>query len=258
MTDHQLSFFDDLKGKRAFITGASSGLGAYFAKTLVRHGVIVGLAARRLDRLQTLAEELGNNAHSVQIDVTERASISKGFDDFATLSGGLPDILINNAGIADPKGFLDAAPNDTQAVFDTNQTAVFNTSQDMAHRWIAAKRGGVIINIASIAGLRVMGGAAAYVASKAAVAHLTRVQALELARYGIRANAIAPGYIETEINSDFLQSSAGQKLVNRIPMRRTGQPEDLDGLILLLSSDQSAYMTGSIIPIDGGHLTTSL
>ncbi len=258
MTNHDADFFSDLKGKRALITGASSGLGAHFAKTLIRHGAVVGLAARRLDRLNALATELGVNAHTVQMDVTDTSSIAIGFDEFEKQSGGMPDILINNAGMADPKGFLDAAPQDTQTVFDTNQTAVFNTAQNMSRRWIEANRGGVIINIASIAGLRVMGGAAAYVASKAAVAHLTKVQALELARYGIRANAIAPGYIETEINSGFLNSDAGAKLINRIPMRRTGQPEDLEGLILLLCSDRSAYMTGSVIPIDGGHLTTSL
>ena len=147
---------------------------------------------------------------------------------------------------------------ETRKVFETNQTAVFSASQNLAQRWVDAKQGGVIVNIASIAGLRVMGGAAAYVASKAAVAHLTKVQALELARYGIRVNAIAPGYFETEINSGFLNSEAGQKLIKRIPMRRTGQPEDLEGLMLLLCSDRSSYMTGSVIPIDGGHLTTSL
>ena len=258
MTESHISFFADLKGKRALITGASSGLGAHFARTLHHHGVIVGLAARRRDRLQDMADTMGAGAHPISMDVTDHASIAAGLDDFVAAAGGLPDILINNAGIADPKGFLDAAPEDTQMVFDTNQTAVFSASQDLAKRWIAAERGGVIINIASIAGLRVMGGAAAYVASKAAVAHLTKVQALELARYGIRANAIAPGYFETEINSGFLKSDAGQKLINRIPMRRTGQPEDLDGLMLLLCSDRSAYMTGSVIPIDGGHLTTSL
>ena len=258
MADLQDNFFADLNGKRALITGASSGLGAHFAKTLHHHGVTVGLAARRLYRLQDLANSLGEAAHPVTMDVTDSTSIAAGLDAFTAASGALPDIIINNAGIADPKGFLDAAPQDTQMVFDTNQTAVFSASQEIAKRWIAADRGGVIINIASIAGLRVMGGAAAYVASKAAVAHLTKVQALELARYGIRANAIAPGYFETEINSGFLKSDAGQKLISRIPMRRTGQPEDLEGLILLLCSDRSAYMTGSVIPIDGGHLTTSL
>lgn len=256
--DIQDHFFADLAGKRALITGASSGLGAHFAKTLHAHGVTVGLAARRLGRLDDLAATLGDNAYPVTLDVTDPNSIAEGLDAFTQAAGGLPDIFINNAGIADPKGFLEASAEDTKMVFETNQTAVFNASQDIAKRWIAADRGGVIINISSIAGLRVMGGAAAYVASKAAVVHLTKVQAFELARYGIRVNAIAPGYFETEINSGFLKSDAGQKLINRIPMRKTGQPHDLDGLILLLSSDRSAYMTGSVIPIDGGHLTTSL
>ena len=263
MTTDSDYYFSDLKGKRALITGASSGLGIHFAKTLSSHGVIVGLAARRADRLQTLADQINadsanGTAHPITIDVTIDETIKAGFDQFENVSGGRPDILINNAGIADPKGFLEASPEDTKQVFDTNQTAVFSTSQEIARRWVLAEQGGVIVNIASIAGLRVMGGAAAYVASKAAVAHLTKVQALELARYGIRANAIAPGYFETEINRAFLKSDAGQKLIKRIPMRRTGQPEDLEGLILLLCSERSSYMTGSIIPIDGGHLTTSL
>ena len=263
MMTHSTDYFADLKGKRAVITGASSGLGLQFAKTLAQHGVVVGMAARRLDRLQVLAADLNadcgdGSAYPIAMDVTDEASIKAGLDSFEELSGGLPDILINNAGIADPKGFLDADPDETRKVFDTNQTAVFLASQNISQRWVAASHGGVIVNIASIAGLRVMGGAAAYVASKAAVAHLTKVQAMELARYGIRVNAIAPGYFETEINRGFLKSPAGQKLINRIPMRRTGQPEDLDGLVLLLCSDRSSYMTGSVIPIDGGHLTTSL
>ena len=263
MTDTQDNFpadrfFADLRGKRALITGASSGLGNHFAKTLHRHGVIVGLAARREDRLKSIASSLGSNAHPIPLDVTDVNSIKNAIERFHKLSGDMTDILINNAGMADPKGFLDATPENTQRVFDTNQTAVFNISQAMATQWIATKHKGVIVNIASIAGIRVLGGAAAYAASKAAVTHLTKTQAFELARHQIRVNAIAPGYFETEINAKFLKSDAGKKLINRIPMRRTGRPQDLDGLILLLCSDRSAYMTGSVIPIDGGHLTTSL
>lgn len=255
------NYFADLEAKRALITGASSGLGACFAQILARYGVVVGLAARREERLQGLAEEInaeGGVAIPIVMDVTAPQDIKAGLDQFEQSSGGLADILINNAGIADAKSFLTADAHDVQKVFDTNQTALFSVAQEMALRWVKAERGGVIVNIASIAGVRVLGGAAAYGASKAAVAHLTQIQAGELARYGIRVNAIAPGYFETEMNSTFLHSEAGQKLIQRIPMRRTGQPEDLEGLILLLASDRSSYITGSVIPIDGGHLTTSL
>lgn len=247
-----------MTGKHVLITGASSGLGAHFAKTLAGAGATVGLAARRRDRLVSLADAIGGNAHIIEMDVTDPSSIAAGIDAYAAAAGQLPDTLINNAGIADPKGFLDAERQDTKAVFETNQMAVFDTAQDLARRWVAQGMAGNIINIASIAGERVIGGAAAYAASKAAVAHLTKVQAMELARHNIRVNAIAPGYFATEINADFLQSDAAQKLIKRVPMRRIGAFQDLDGVLLLLASEMSSYMTGAVIPVDGGHLCASL
>ena len=247
-----------LTHKHALITGASSGLGAHFAKVLSSAGANVGLAARRLDRLHDLAQTIGDTAVPIEMDVTDKGSIHNGLDAYVEATGHLPDILINNAGIADPTGFLAAEDDQTDAVFATNQKAVFSMAQAISRRWIDAAMPGVIINIASIAGLRPMGGAASYAASKAAVIHLTKVQALELARHQIRVNAIAPGYFSTEINQDFLNSPQGEGLIKRVPMRRVGQYQDLDGVVLLLASDASGFMTGSVITIDGGHLCASL
>ena len=248
----------NLAGKHAFITGASSGLGAHFAKVLSMAGASVGLAARRLDRLQDLADEINGLAIPIAMDVTDQTDIEQGLESYFKTSGQWPDILINNAGIADPTGFLDAEEDQTDAVFATNQKSVFMMTQALAKRWIDAGKPGVIINIASIAGMRPMGGAASYAASKAAVIQMTKTQALELARHQIRVNAIAPGYFSTEINQEFLNSPQGEALIKRIPMRRVGDYQDINGVILLLASDASAFMTGSIITIDGGHLCSSL
>jgi len=249
---------DDLKGKRVLITGASSGLGAHFASVMAEAGAVVGLAARRLDRLTANAAALGKNGIPIAMDVTDIASIKKGIDEFAEQSGGLPDILINNAGIADPSGVLAATPENTSAVMATNQTAAFTIAQYMSQSWVEAVQGGNIINIASITGMRAVGGAAAYAISKAAVIHMTKIMALELARHGIRVNAIAPGYFTTDMNKDFLNGPGGEALVKRIPMRRFGNLDDLNGALLLLASDAGRYMTGVVIPVDGGHLCSSL
>ncbi|MCE2517549.1 MAG: SDR family oxidoreductase [Alphaproteobacteria bacterium] len=248
----------DLTGQHAFITGASSGLGAHFAKVLSSAGATVGLAARRADKLAEVAATLDGPAHVIEMDVTAPDSIAAGLDAYLHSAGQLPDILINNAGIADPAGFLQADREKTQAVFATNQMAVMDVTQDLCRRWVANGQGGNVIHISSITGLRAVGGAAAYAASKAAVAHLTKIQALELARHQIRVNAIAPGYFATEINEDFLETDAGQALIKRIPMRRCGTRDDLNGALLLLASGMSAYMTGTVIPVDGGHLCSSL
>ena len=248
----------DLHGKRVLVTGASSGLGAHFAAVMIDAGAIVGLAARRLDRLHENAAALGKNSIAVAMDVTDHDSIHKGVAEFTEKAGGLPDILINNAGIADPSGVLAATQENTEAVMATNQMAAFAMAQYMSQSWVEAGQGGAIINIASITGMRAVGGAAAYAMSKAAVIHMTKVMALELARHQIRVNAIAPGYFETDMNKDFLSSPAGEALVKRIPMRRFGALDDLNGALLLLASDAGRYMTGMVIPVDGGHLCSSL
>lgn len=248
----------DLTGRHALVTGASSGLGAHFAQVLSKAGAELGLAGRRQGRLADLSKTLSNPSHVITMDVTDSESITAGLNQYQDSAGCLPDVLVNNAGIADGSGFLDAERSKTQEVFATNQMAAFDMAQAISRRWIKAKRGGVIINITSIAGTRVLGGAAAYAASKAALTHLTRLQAFELARHDIRVNAIAPGYFKTEMNEGFLDSDAGKALINRVPMRRSGELCDLDGVLLLLASDMSAYMTGAVIAVDGGHLCSSL
>ena len=248
----------DLAGKLALVTGASSGLGKHFAQTLAKAGACVGIAARRRDRLEEMARASEGRMIAVEMDVTDPSSVAAGIDTLAAEAGQPVSILVNNAGITDATGFLKAKRENTEAVLATNQMAVFELAQAVSRRLVDAGCGGSIINIASIAGIRAMGGAAAYAASKAAVAHLTKVQALELARHGIRVNAIAPGYFETELNQEFLHSDTGQALIKRIPMRRTGQAHELDALLLLLASDHGSYMTGAVIHVDGGHLTSSL
>ena len=249
-----------LEGTVALVTGASSGLGRHFAKTLASAGCAVGLAARREDRLAALAGEIGEEggkAVPLPMDVTDPAAVEAGLDRLAD-EAGVAGVLVNNAGIASSHGFLEAPDEETRTVFSTNQTAVWNVAQAFAKRLVGAGKPGSIVNIASIAGLRAFGGAGSYSVAKAAVAHMTRIQALELARHGIRANAIAPGYFETDLNRGYLASEAGKKMAKRIPMRRTGRTGELDGLLLLLASDRSSFMTGTVVPVDGGHLVAGL
>lgn len=250
----------DVAGKTALITGASSGLGQHFAEVLAANGAHVAVAARRLDKLTTLCATLsgqGGRVLPVALDVTDRASVNAAVATTVSALGGI-DILVNNAGVALTQPVLDITEQDWDTVLDTNLKGAWLVAQATAQVMIAAGRGGSIINIASITGLRVAGQIAPYAVSKAGVIHLTKVLALELSRYGIRVNALAPGYIETELNRDFFASAAGQKLIRRIPQRRLGQLQELDGPLLLLASAESSYMTGSVLAIDGGHLQSSL
>ena len=246
----------DLSGKTALVTGASSGLGAHFAKCLGVAGASVVLAARRADRLQSLQAELAKTnitAKAIDLDVASGDSVAAALD-----AAGPIDILINNAGISIVKPALDMPEKDWDAVVDTNLRGAWLVAQGAAKRWVADKRPGSIVNIASILGLRTIGQVAPYNASKAGLIHLTCVLAMEWARYQIRVNAICPGYIETEMNSAFWKTPGGQKLIERIPQRRIGQPEHLDGALLLLASDAGEFMTGSVITVDGGHTVSSL
>ncbi|HYD05727.1 MAG TPA: glucose 1-dehydrogenase [Reyranella sp.] len=246
----------DLSGKTALVTGASSGLGAHFARCLGAAGASVVLAARRADRLQSLQAELAQAsvaATAVDLDVQSGESISKALD-----AAGPLDIVVNNAGISIVKPALDMPEDDWDAVVDTNLRGAWLVAQGAAKRWVAAGRPGSIVNIASILGLRTIGQVAPYNASKAGLIHLTRALAMEWARYRIRVNAICPGYIETEMNSAFWQTPGGEKLIERIPQRRIGKPEELDGALLLLASEAGAFMTGSVVTVDGGHTVSSL
>lgn len=249
-----------LDGRVALVTGASSGLGRHFARTLARAGAAVAIAARRRNLLDALADELaalGARVVAVDMDVTDEASIHRAWAEAAAGLGPI-DVVVNNAGISITRPPLDLTAADWDAVVDTNLRGAWLVAQTAARALVAAGRPGRIVNIASIVGLRPIGQLAPYAAAKAALIHLTRVLAMEWARHGIRVNAIAPGYIETELNRDFWTTPAGRRVIERIPQRRLGQPEDLDGPLLLLASDAGAFMTGSIIVVDGGHTVASL
>ena len=240
-----------LDGKTALVTGASSGLGAHFARVLAAQGATVTVAARRVDRLETLVAEIGGDARAVAMDVTDGESVRAGFD-------RAYDIVINNAGVTHDGPALKTELDDWNWVIDTDLTGVFRVAQAAGQAMVAAGKGGSIVNIASILGLRVAGNLSAYATAKAGVVQMTKSLALEWARYGIRVNALCPGYIETDLNRDFFASGAGQALIKRVPQRRLGQMSDLDGPLVLLASDDSAFMTGSEIVVDGGHLVSSL
>ena len=249
----------DIRGRVALVTGASSGLGRHFASLLAQRGASVVACARREEALAELADEVaaaGGRLTAQPMDVTDAAGIDAALD--AAVAGhGRLDILVNNAGVAMTKSALDVAEDDWDRLMDTNLKGAFLAAQGAARR-MRGTGGGSIVNIASIAGIRVAGRLSTYGASKAALVHLTRSLALELAREGVRVNAIAPGYIETDINRDFFATPAGEALVKRVPQRRLGRPSDLDGALLLLASDAGAYMTGSVVVVDGGHLQSGL
>ncbi len=258
MTDKALNRFR-LDGKRALVTGASSGLGEHFARLLAQAGADVVVAARRVDKLQALVQEIaaaGGQASAVALDVTDPASVRRCFDDIA--SGGVPDVIINNAGVTVTKPALQQTPEDFDQVLDTNLRGGWLVATEAARRMVAAGKGGAIVNIASILGERVAGGVAPYAISKAGVIQATKALALELARYGIRVNALMPGYVATDLNREFLASEPGQKLRARIPSRRFGELSDLDGPLLLLASDAGAAISGAALAVDGAHLVGGL
>ena len=245
----------DLTGQRAIVTGASRGLGHHFAFTLARAGAEVALAARGIDRLEEAVKEIegfGGCAVAIQVDVTDGKSVEMCVETAEKTLGAI-DILVNNAGIAVTKPLLEHAEEDWDSVLDTNLKGVWLMAQEVARRMVHCGRGGSIINIASVLGERGISQLPGYCASKGGIINLTRAMAVELAPHGIRVNAIAPGYIETDMNRQFFATQAGQRLIKRIPQRRLGQVEDLDGTLLLLASDASRYMTGSVITIDGGQ-----
>lgn len=248
-----------LDGSCALVTGASGSLGRHFADVLARAGAAVVVAARRLDRLETIAAGIraaGGEAMAVALDVTDAGSIGAAFA-AAEASLGPVTVVVNNAGLTISKPLLEHDEADWDKVMDTNLKGAWLVAQEAARR-MTASGGGNIINIASILGLRVAGAVPVYSASKAGLIHLTRAMALDLARYEIRVNALAPGYFETELNRDFFAGEAGQRLIKRIPQRRLGRLEDLDGALLYLASDASRYVTGSVVAVDGGHLVSSL
>ena len=244
-----------LAGQVALVTGASSGIGRHLAELLAAAGAKVALAARRVDRLADLAREIaaeGGQSLPIACDVTQSESVSAAVSRAETELGPL-SILVNNAGVVVSKPLFEHTEADWDYVVDTNLKGAWLTAREFAHHLVGLSRPGRIINISSVLGSRTIGRVPAYCAAKAGLTHLTHVLAMELARYGILVNALAPGYVETDFNRAFFQSEAGKALISRIPLKRLGQSEDLDGAMLLLASPAGAYITGAVIAVDGGH-----
>ncbi|MGY0195095.1 SDR family oxidoreductase [Leptothrix sp. BB-4] len=257
-----MSYSIDLSGRVALVTGASSGLGEQFARTLAKAGAAVVLAGRRTERLKTLRAEIegqGGDAHVVELDVTDTESIASAVAHAETEVGTL-DILINNSGVSTTQKLLDVGPEDFDFVFDTNVRGAFFVAQEVGRRMVARARGaapgtytgGRIVNIASMAGLRVISQIGVYAMSKAAVIHMTRAMALEWGKFGVNVNAICPGYIDTEINHHHWETDGGQKLVNMLPRKRLGKPSDLDTSLLMLCANESHFVNGAVIQADDG------
>jgi len=245
----------DMSGRNVLVTGASSGLGRHFAQVLAGSGARVAIAARRTERLEELQAEIeahGGRALPVALDVRDAASVREAVACAETELGPI-HVLVNNAGVADSKPILEMDEEDWDRVVDTNLKGAWLVAQETARHMVRLGHGGAIVNIASILGLRGTGFVAGYCAAKAGLINLTRAMASELARHDIRVNALAPGYVVTDINRDFLESDAGKSLLRRIPQRRFAKVGDLDGPLLLLASDASRYMTGAVVAVDGGQ-----
>jgi NAD(P)-dependent dehydrogenase (short-subunit alcohol dehydrogenase family) len=245
-----------MQGRTALVTGASSGLGRHFALTLAAAGAKVAIAARRTDRLEALAAEIrkaGGVVEPVPLDVTDPSAVTAAFDKAVAVLGPL-DVVVNNAGVPSNSWFLKTTEEEWRQVMSVNLDGVFRVGQEAARRMKATGKGGSIINIASILGFAVSKTLSPYCASKAAVVSLTKSMALELARDKIRVNALAPGYFPTEMNDSHFDTPAGQKLLGNVPMGRVGDLREIEGPLLLLASDAGAFMTGSVITVDGGHL----
>ena len=257
-----MSYSIDLSGRVAFVTGASSGLGAQFARTLSRAGAAVVLASRRIEKLKDLRAQIeaeGGDAHVTQLDVTDMDSIKSAVAHAETEVGSI-DILVNNSGVSTTQRIQDVTEEDYNFIFDTNVKGAFFVAQEVGKRMLARARGaapgswtgGHIINIASAAGLRPLPQIGVYAMSKAAVVHMTKALALEWGRFGINVNALCPGYIDTEINHKHWQTEQGQKLVQMLPRKRVGKPDDLDSALLMLASDRSHFINGAVISADDG------
>ena len=257
-----MTYSIDLSGRVAFITGASSGLGRQFARTLASAGAAVVLASRRVDKLKDLRAIIdaeGGDAHVIELDVTDHASIKSAVAHAETEVGSI-DILVNNSGVSTTQRLQEVSPEDYDFMFDTNVKGAFFVAQEVGKRMLARAKGaapgsftgGSILNIASVAGLRVLPQIGVYCMSKAAVIQMTKAMALEWGKFGINVNALCPGYIDTEINHHHWQTEAGQKLVQMMPRKRVGQPQDLDAMLVMLCSDQSHFINGAVIAADDG------
>lgn len=256
MTNEKLFSPFRLDGRRALVTGASSGFGHHFSLVLAQAGAEVVVAARRTDRLADLVKQIeaaGGRAKAVALDVTSGESVRA-----CLAEAGPLHVVVNNAGTSVSKRILDYTEEDWDYVVGTNLRGAWLVAQEAAKVMAASQIRGSIVNITSILGSRVQPGLTAYATAKAGLKHLTRSMALEVAKYGIRVNSIAPGYVATEINGDYLRSADGEKLKARVPQRRFGELADFTGPLLLLASDAGAYMTGAELVVDGGHLCNTL
>jgi NAD(P)-dependent dehydrogenase (short-subunit alcohol dehydrogenase family) len=245
----------DITGQVVLVTGASSGIGRHFAEVLAAAGARVALLARRADRLAELAREIeghGGQCLPISCDVTKQDSIA-GAIAAAEVQLGPLSVLVNNAGVVVSKPLFEHTEADWDYVVDTNLKGAWLMAREFAHHLVELKRPGRIINIASVLGSRTIGRVPAYCTAKAGLIHLTQVLAMELARYGILVNALAPGYVETDFNREYFETQAGKNLISRIPLRRIAQAPDLDGALFFLASPASAYVTGAVIAVDGGH-----
>jgi NAD(P)-dependent dehydrogenase (short-subunit alcohol dehydrogenase family) len=250
----------EIRDQHILVTGGSSGFGRHFARFLATNAAKVTLAARRADALASVVAEIntmGGKAQGVLLDVTLANGIDAAMKDAEETFGPI-HAIVNNAGVTATKPALEQDERNWDSVVDTNLKGVWLVAQAAARRMIANKVTGSIVNIASILGVRVAGAVAPYAVSKAGVIQMTKALALEWARYGIRVNALAPGYFATELNDDFFESDAGKALIKRVPQRRLGQLGELDGPLLLLISNAGSFMTGSVITVDGGHLVSGL
>ena len=246
----------DLTGRVALVTGASSGLGVRFAEVLAGAGAAVVLVARRSDRLAAVKariEQAGGRALAVAADVLDRDAMTRAFD-AAEKAFGTVTILVNNAGVAHANRAVEMPQAEWRRVVGTDLDAVFFWAQEAARRMLAAGKAGAIVNIASVLGFGVAKGTAAYAVAKAGVIQLTKALGLELAFKGIRVNAIAPGWIVTELNRDYLLSEQGAAIKREIPVGRFGEERDLDGALLLLVSDAGRFIAGTTIVVDGGQM----
>jgi NAD(P)-dependent dehydrogenase (short-subunit alcohol dehydrogenase family) len=251
-----------MQNKNVVVTGASSGFGHHFAGVLSAAGANVVLGARRLEKIQARVTQLnddGGHAIGLALDVRDAKS-TEHFLDTAERAFGPIDVVINNAGVeSGAKTYATIDEGDWDYVVDTNLKSVWRICKMYTERVLRNQQGGGnIVNICSISAYRTIKGQFPYAVSKAALKKATEVMALEAARYGIRVNALAPGYILTDVSRLLLESERSEDFRKRIPMRRYGTFDDLDGPLLLLASNASRYMTGSTVVVDGGHICAEL
>jgi len=252
----------DMTGKHVVVTGASSGFGHHFAGVLARRGAKVSLGARRVEKLRARVDEIrgaGGQSMGSALDVRDRSSM-EAFLQAAEQAFGPIDVLINNAGVeAGPKTYMMIDEADWDTVIDTNLKSAWLMSKLYTERVVAnGQPAGNIINVSSITDRRTIKGQFPYAVSKGGLTRMTEVLALEAPRYGVRVNALAPGYVLTDVSRVLLESDRAPEFVKGIPLRRFGEFEDLDGPLLLLASDASRYMNGSVVVVDGGHVCASL